>query len=117
MDDFSDHLGVSIMAVAVVFTVYVSSLSEVWSNFLSSTFFNCLTIFPICETSSFNKYLLFLTFIVFPHLVVVVMILVADLGMWLATSIKSAYNENSKPSGGFLPIHKVEHFLEIFWFH
>lgn len=27
MDDFSHHLGISIMVVAVVFTVYVSSLS------------------------------------------------------------------------------------------
>jgi hypothetical protein len=55
LDDFSHHLGISVMVVAVVFTVYVSSLSLTHTEFV--TFFyvfyypqNCQFFFKILRT-------------------------------------------------------------------
>jgi palmitoyltransferase ZDHHC9/14/18 len=43
MDDFSDHYGISIMAIAVLFTIYVSHfLSNPRRNFFPCSLFYCV---------------------------------------------------------------------------
>ena len=67
MDDFSDDWGISIMVIAVVFTIYVSSFPP-----------------SLLHTHTFQSLSLFLS--------ILVRIIVSDI--WLATSINSALNKN-----------------------